>query len=157
MDLKVDDSRSISAPAARVEASGQSEDRLVAGGSLIFSTALLVQLLQLTTLSTPLWVALFATAIAIPSSSAVLVMIVGHHEFDTVIVTRYRTIANALSAAGVLVCAASLFWHFSSKATILFLVLSFSAFILFGKDYDAQKEVARQRNAPKPLPGQGDA
>ena len=43
-----------------------SEDRLFLGGALVFCAAVLVQLLQVTTLTPALWVALWSAALAIP-------------------------------------------------------------------------------------------
>jgi hypothetical protein len=107
------------------------ERRLLLGGALVFCSAVLVQLLQVPSkdLSQPLWVALWAAALAIPLLVAVLWAYAAHEAFAE----RRETAATLCmwlpSLFLPLLCACSVFRHFSEQVGAAFLGMSAIAFL----------------------------
>jgi Ca2+/Na+ antiporter len=135
------------------------QNRLLCGGGVAFCAAVVVQLLQVTELSTALWVALGAAAGAIPLLAAVLMAYATHDRFTVRHDTEYIMPLLLLGLLTTVACAAAVFWHFAWWAGVGFLAMSLIAFVLGHWDYtyhqninpptsdDAAKEQPQAREA----------
>lgn len=126
-----------------MRSSDYSDSKLKSGGCLVFSSAVLVQLLQLDprTLSDQLTIALYLLAVSIPSAALHLVALTLHQNYKKTLRTSYSFILELLSAAATGGTAVLLFWHFSGWAAIAAFIGSAVACALWFLDVWAQEKL----------------
>jgi cobalamin synthase len=117
------------------------EDRLAISGALVFCSAVVVQILQLSTLTLALWIALTACAVAIPLLTSALVSYTLHERFTIRVDTRYSKVSGHIGLYATLLCAGAVFWHFSWVTGMLFITCATLSIILFSLDYVHHKKI----------------
>ena len=115
------------------------EDTLTVGGALVFTAAVLIQLLSMKPLPPSLTVALFACSVAIPTCATVLALFVIHEEFPRRFNSACLNVLGFTALVATFVCASSIFWYFSWIAGAVFLAFSVLAICLMEGDRAAQR------------------
>ena len=90
----------------------------------MFCTAVATQMLQVQSLSLPLWISLVAAAVSISSGVAYLIVTLEHPFGDFATMTPYSEALSYVFTFGTFVCATAMFWHVSGMVGALFVVWS---------------------------------
>lgn len=119
----------------------------LAGGALVFCTAVLVQLLQVSSLTLPLWVALSAAAIAIPFLSGAVWIFVSYEHLSNPVATIPAVLLLILGLIAAACVTISVFWHFSLTLGVVTILSSVLALVLVFSD-GGQQTLANPPPAP---------
>lgn len=109
--------------------------RVIFGVPVGFAAVAIIQYLQLSSLDKPLWISLYAFIVAMPllSFGSVETSLIATIEpwIEDRPLSFLSLFNTTIGTNAFLVGATSLFWHFSWKAGILFLIIAYSTYLEF--------------------------
>jgi arginine exporter protein ArgO len=99
-------------------------DRLIIAGLLALCVALLIALVAVPELDAPLWIALIALTVSIPTLGAFVVMLEEEIRREVSARSPIDLFLIGVSSLGAIIAMAAYFWHFAWYVGVLFLLIS---------------------------------